>query len=115
MAALARFLPLEITLSRLEDRPGALVVLAEPDDELRQLTDAVSSAWPGLPPHKEGRHDVAYHVTVVRTPDEQIRAQASRAIAPHLPAQVAGTELWAVTGSPEQGLRHAVVAGLPPQ
>ena len=31
---LAEFLPLEVSLSRLEDRPGALVVLVEPDDDM---------------------------------------------------------------------------------
>jgi|SRR5262245_27417615 len=110
LSRLEAFLPFELTLERLEDRPGALVILAEPDDELRGLTEAVGSTWAALPPHKGNRPDLAYHLTVVRTPDDSIRSQARDAIAPHLPLGVTGTELWASAGSEEQGLEHAVVA-----
>ena len=41
LGALAELLPVQVTLAQLEDRPGALVVLVEPDDELRQLTETV--------------------------------------------------------------------------
>ncbi len=105
-----RFLPLPVTLARLEDRPGALVILVEPDRELRKLTDAAGASWPALPPHREGRPDLAYHLTVVRTEDESVRAAAQEAIAPFLPLQVEGTELWAVAGSEEEGAVHAVLA-----
>ena len=103
------FLPLELTLARLEDRPGALVILVEPDDELRRLTDAVSATWPTLPPHKAGRPEPAYHLTVVRTPDPAIRRAAAAALRPHLPLRVVATEAWASEGSPD-GLTHAVLA-----
>lgn len=107
---LDRFLPVDVTLARLENRPGGLVILVEPDDALRALTDAVGRSWPSLPPHKDNRPDLAYHVTVVRTDDERIRSKASEAIEPELPLRVAGTELWAVAGSHAEGLLHAVVA-----
>src|SRR5215204_6047454 len=67
LSLLERFLPTEVTLARLENRPGGLVILAEPDDDLRAITAAVSSSWPALPPHKGNRPDLAYHMTVVRT------------------------------------------------
>jgi hypothetical protein len=111
--ALTRLLPLELTLARLEDRPGALVVVVEPDAQLRELTAIVGALWPSLPPHKGDRTDVAYHLTVVRTEDPLIRSRAWDAIGPHLPMQVAGTELWAAHGSPEHGAEHTVVASAP--
>jgi 2'-5' RNA ligase len=96
LTALERFLPFDVELARLENRPGALVVLVEPDTELRELTEAVSSVWPDLSPHKADWPDFAYHLTVVRTKDERVREQTWREIAPQLPIRVAGTELWAV-------------------
>src|SRR5262245_44283269 len=63
LSSLESFRPTEVTLARLENRPGALVLLAEPDDSLRAITEAVSSAWPTLPPHKGNRPDAAYHMT----------------------------------------------------
>ena len=113
LSSLERFLPIEMTLARLEDRPGALVVLVEPDDGLRGITEAVGLQWPSLPPHKENRPDLAYHVTVVRTPNDDIRSQAREAIAPHLPLNVTGTEWWASAGSFEEGLEHTIVARTP--
>ena len=110
LSLLESFLPVEVTLARLEDRPGGLVVVVEPDGGLRQMTEAIGAQWPELPPHKGNRPDLAYHVTVVRTADDRIRSEAWEAIAPRLPLNVTGTELWASAGSPEEGLRHAVLA-----
>jgi hypothetical protein len=110
LSLLERFLPIDVTLSHLENRPGGLVLIVEPDDELREITEAVGLSWPTLPPHKGNRPDLAYHMTVVRTANDSIRSQASKAIAPHLPVRVTGTEMWASEGSLEDGLRHAVVA-----
>jgi hypothetical protein len=53
-------------------------------------------------------------MTVVRTENDRIRAEASEAIAPHLPLRVTGTEMWASAGSLEDGLQHAVVARMRP-
>ena len=114
LSLLERFLPIDVMLSRLEDRPGGLVLVVEPDNELREITEAVGLSWPMLPPHKDNRPDLAYHMTVVRTANDRIRSQAWEAIAPHLPLHVAGTEMWATDGSPEDGLRHAVVARMRP-
>jgi 2'-5' RNA ligase superfamily len=114
LSLLERFLPIDVTLPRLENRPGALVIVVEPDDELREITEAVGLSWPTLPPHKGNRPDLAYHMTVARTPDDRVREQAREAIEPHLPLQVTGTEMWTTHGSPENGLRHAVVAQMPP-
>ena len=114
LSLLERFLPIDVMLSRLEDRPGGLVLVVEPDNELREITEAVGLSWPMLPPHKDNRPDLAYHMTVVRTANDRIRSQAGEAIAPHLPLHVAGTEMWATDGSPEDGLRHAVVARMRP-
>jgi hypothetical protein len=77
-------LPVEVTLARLEDRPGALVAVAEPDDELRRLTDRLDALGP-LRPHRDGRPDLAYHATIVRTPDPAVREAAAEAIEPLLP------------------------------
>jgi hypothetical protein len=110
LSLLERFLPIDVTLSHLENRPGGLVLIVDPDDELRGMTEAVGVSWPTLPPHKGDRADLAYHMTVVRTANEGIRSQASKAIAPQLPLRVTGTEMWASEGSLEDGLRHAVVA-----
>jgi hypothetical protein len=107
---LGSFLPLEVTLSRLEDRRGALVVLAEPDERLWALTDAASAAWPELGAHKDGRPDVAFHVTVVRTPDPALRRDAVDAIGPSLPATVLGTELRVAERTAAGGVAWAVVA-----
>jgi 2'-5' RNA ligase superfamily len=114
LSLLVRFLPIDVTLARLENRPGALVILAEPDDELRAITEAVTLSWPTLPPHKGNRADFAYHMTVVRTANDRVRSQAWEAIAPQLPLRVTGTEMWASAGSLEKGLRHAVVARMRP-
>jgi hypothetical protein len=108
-AQLQTLLPLELTLTRFDDRPGALVVLVEPDEHLRQLTDAVGALWPELPPHKGDRADFAYHMTVVRTNDSGIRSRARNEIAPQLPFRVQGTALWAAHGSAESGAQHSVV------
>lgn len=109
-AALGEFLPVPVTLARLDHRPGAIVILVEPDGELRRLTMAATAAWPTLPPHKDGRLDVAYHITVVRTRDSALRRRAWREIEPQLPLGVLGTELWAAEGSRETGATHTVVA-----
>jgi len=77
-------LPVRVTLARLEDRPGALVAVAEPDEELRRLTGRLEALGP-LPPHRDGRPDLAYHATIVRTPDAAVREAAANAIAPLLP------------------------------
>ena len=110
LSVLESFLPIEVTLARLENRPGGLVIVVEPDDGLRELTEAIGAHWPALPPHKGDRPDLAYHVTVVRTANDRIRSEACEAIAPRLPLNVTGTEMWASAGSPEEGLRHAVLA-----
>jgi 2'-5' RNA ligase superfamily len=114
LSLLERFIPTDMTLARLENRPGALVIVVEPDEGLREITEAVGLSWPSLPPHKGNRPDLAYHMTVVRTASDRIRSQASEAIAPHLPLRVTGTEMWASAGSPEAGLGHAVVARMRP-
>ena len=110
LEALRQLLPVQLSLARLENRPGALVVLVEPDAELRRVSDAVGELWPELPPHRAEHAHVAYHVTVVRTADALVRARALKAIAPQLPLDVTGIELWAAHGSPDRGARHAVVA-----
>jgi hypothetical protein len=109
---LSELLPVELTLARLENRPGALVILVEPDGHLRELTDAIGFACPGLPPHKPGYERPAYHITVARTPDAAVRRSASEAIAPRLPMQLTGTSLWAAFGSPEEGLIRRVIASV---
>jgi hypothetical protein len=110
LAALSDLLPVEVTLARLENRPGALVIVVKPDHGLRELTDAVGSTWPELPPHKGNRPDLAYHMTVVRTEDEALRSRAADEISPHLPLEVSGTEFWASEGVLGEKLKHAVVA-----
>jgi hypothetical protein len=77
-------LPVTVTLARVEDRPGALVAVAEPDAELRRLTERLD-ALGDLPPHREGRPDLAYHATIVRTADADVRRAAADAIEPLLP------------------------------
>jgi 2'-5' RNA ligase superfamily len=111
---LERFLPTDVTLARLENRPGALVIVVEPDDGLREITEAVGMSWPELPAHKGNRPDLAYHMTVVRTANDRIRSEAAEAIAPYLPLRVTGTEMWASAGSLEDGLRHDVVVRMQP-
>jgi hypothetical protein len=85
-------LPITVTLARLEDRPGALVAVAEPDRELRRLTERLG-ALGDVPPHREGRHDLAYHATIVRTPDADVRRAAAAAIEPRLPLTETPDEL----------------------
>ena len=109
-ALLESFLPTDLTLAHLENRPGGLVIVVEPDDGLSEITEAVTRSWPALPPHKGNRPDLAYHMTVVRTANDRIRSEAAEAIAPHLPLRVSGTEMWATAGSLKHGQRHAVVA-----
>jgi hypothetical protein len=108
VSSLARFLPFEVTLARLEDRPDALVLVAEPDEALRELTAEASALWPELPPHKGGP-SATYQMTLVRTPGEA-REEATRAIAPHLPLIVAATRLCAVTLVGDQRVEHSVLA-----
>jgi 2'-5' RNA ligase superfamily len=114
LSLLERFLPIDVTLARLENRPGALVLVAEPDDELREITEAVTLSWPTLPPHKGNRPDLAYHMTLVRTANDRVRSQAWEAVAPDLPLRVTGTEMWASAGSLEDGLLHEVVVRMRP-
>ena len=110
LTALSELIPVELTLARLENRPGALVIVVEPDHQLREITDAVGSAWPALPPHRGNRPDLAYHLTVVRTEDEGIRSEAADDLAPHLPLRVRGVDLWASEGVPGESFKHAVIA-----
>jgi hypothetical protein len=86
-------LPVDVVLSRVENRKGALVVLIEPDSLLRVLTEAIGLACPSLPPHHEGRPFV-YHVTAVRTADADTRKHAADQISRSLPLPVQGRELW---------------------
>jgi hypothetical protein len=109
-AALRRLLPVPVSLARVEDRPGALVIVAEPDDALWELTHAASRAWPALGPHKDGRPDTAFHITVVRTEDRALRAVVARELAAALPLTVAGTELWVAERAPVGGAITAVLA-----
>jgi hypothetical protein len=90
---LQELLPVEVTLARLENRPGALVAVVEPDEALRGLTAAVDALVPGLPPHRDARPDLAYHATVVRTADPAIRAAASSELAQRLPLTEVAEEL----------------------
>ena len=85
-------LPVTVTLARLEDRPGALVAVAEPDGELRLVTERLGVLG-DLPPHREGRRDLAYHATIVRTPDADVRRAAAAAIEPLLPLTEVTDEL----------------------
>jgi hypothetical protein len=101
------WLPVEVTLDRVENRPDALVIVAEPDDSLHELTARASSLWPQLPPHKDGMQPVSYHMTIGRDP--AFRDAATAAIAPQLPLRVEGTQLWAVAPSGD-GLRHSLLA-----
>jgi hypothetical protein len=84
VVAAAEPLPVKVTLARLEDRPGALVAVAEPDEALLRLTERLSVLG-DLPPHRDGRADLAYHATIVRTPDPAVRGAAAAAIEPLLP------------------------------
>jgi hypothetical protein len=77
-------LPVRVTLARLEDREGALVAVAEPDADLRLLTERLDVLG-DLPPHRDGRPDLAYHATIVRTADPDVRRAAANAIEPLLP------------------------------
>jgi hypothetical protein len=88
-------LPVELTLARTEDRPGGLVLLVEPDDALREVTAAVSAAWPELPPHKGARPDLAYHLTVIRTAGPAVRGAAKAELDRRLPRTLTGSEFWA--------------------
>lgn len=106
---LSALLPVALTLARIEDRPGALVVLVEPDEELRAITETVGRLWPSLPRHKSNYDRPAYHLTVVRNRDRAVRRRAMEAISPHLPMDVTGTALWVACGSPESGLVHRVI------
>lgn len=108
---LTPFLPQEVTLARVEDRPGALVVVAEPDDALRELTAATNTAWPDLPPHKGQWPTFAYHVTVVRTPDAAVRARAREALERELPLRVTGTAFRASAPTADGGLIHRELIG----
>ena len=99
-----------MTLARLEDRPGALVIVVEPDDQLRRLTAVIGAIWPQLPPHKGDRPDFAYHVTVARTANGAIRSEAWDEIASH-PSSLfasAAPSFRAAEGSPESGADYFV-------
>lgn len=80
---LREHLPLSVTVTYLENRPGALVGVVEPDDKLRRLTRAIEQL-DNLPLHREGR-DFRYHMTLVRSADPDLRAKATRAIEGLLP------------------------------
>src|SRR5262245_37873874 len=58
LSVLGSFLPVEVTLARLENRPGGLVVVVEPDDGIRDLTKRIGAQWPELQPHKGNRPDL---------------------------------------------------------
>jgi hypothetical protein len=92
VAEAAEPLPVRVTLARLEDRAGALVAVAEPDRELRRLTERLDTLGE-LPPHRDARPDLAYHATIVRTPDPDVRRAAADAIRPQLPLSEAAGEL----------------------
>jgi hypothetical protein len=93
MDSLATHLPVIVTLARCEDRPDALVAVAEPDDALRTLTAAFDVILPGLPPHRNGRADLSYHATVVRTRDSVVRRAATRELNGRLPMTEAVDEV----------------------
>jgi hypothetical protein len=101
---LADLLPVRVTLTRLEDRPGALVALAEPDDELRHITAQLDGIR-GLPPHRNGRPDLAYHATIVRTDDPEVRRRAIDDIASQLPLTETTDELCLFEWSARDYLR----------
>lgn len=93
-------LPIAVTLAHLEDRPGALVIRAYPDDDLRALTSGITALRSDWPPHRNGRN-FAYHVTLVRTRDADIRRAAAEATRPHLPHTEVAHEVWRFDGNDE--------------
>ena len=99
------FLPLTVTLDRLEDREGALVIIGEPYRELRKITDAVTARWPSLPPDTRDVLGPAYHMTIVRTPDPAIRSEAAAALGPKPPFQVPVRGVMAADVEPSGVLR----------
>ena len=74
------------------------MVYLAPDQvtECQELTAALARRWPDFPPYGGLFDDVVPHLTVVNTPDGDLRARARAAVEPSLPLRSQATEasLW---------------------
>lgn len=79
------------------------VVYLAPDQaaEVSGLIDALARRWPEHPPYGGLFEQVVPHLTVVDTPDGELRQRARQAVEPGLPVRSWATEasLWAQTGT----------------
>lgn len=85
------------------------VLYLDPEgSSLDQLAGALARRWPETPPYG-GAVDAPYaHLTVLRSPDAQVRADAARQIEPSLPleALAAKAALWACDEHGRWSERH---------
>ena len=79
-----------------EFRSDGVLYLDPEGRELAELAAARARRWPECPPYRGAVDAPHAHLTVVHTPDEDLRAQAAHAVGPALPLSVvvARAALW---------------------
>jgi 2'-5' RNA ligase len=98
--------------------PASGVLYLDPAGrELDELAAALARRWPETPPY-DGRVDAPHaHLTVVRTPDAALRAQAAEAVQAGLPltATAAQASLWTCDEAGRWSEAHTFAFGAPEQ
>jgi 2'-5' RNA ligase len=86
----------ELSFSEIGEFPE--VVFLHPDQaaECQQLTEALVRRWPEFPPYSGLFDEVVPHLTVVKTPDADLRERVRSAVEPALPVRTVVREasLW---------------------
>jgi 2'-5' RNA ligase len=91
--------PLEF--STVGEFPEVVYLAPDQTAEVSGLIDALARRWPEHPPYGGLFEQVVPHLTVVDTPDGELRQRAREAVEPGLPVRSSATEasLWVQDGS----------------
>ena len=98
-----------------EFRSDGVLYLDPAGRELDELAAALARRWPECPPYYGAVEAPHAHLTVVHTPDEDLRAQAADAVGPALPlrAVVAHAALWGCDEHGRWSSTHTFAFGQP--
>ncbi|MCU1586731.1 MAG: hypothetical protein JWN31_224 [Frankiales bacterium] len=85
-----------LTFSSSAEFPEVVYLAPDEAGECQELTAALARRWPDFPPYGGLFEEVVPHLTVVNTPDAELRSRAKDAVGTRLPITSRATEasLW---------------------
>lgn len=100
-----------LRFSAVGEFPEVVYLAPDQSAELAGLIEALARRWPGYPPYGGIFDEVVPHLTVVDTPDPDLRARARAAVAGGLPVRSVASEasFWVH----EEDARWACLARFP--